>query len=76
MLENMLYLFSLRLHGFKCNGEKRRAHVRLHVLVVQRHDLDEALEGRHLDLTVGGLRRFADHLHDEVTLRLKKTPTT
>ena len=71
VLENMFYLHSLRFHGFQCDG-LCQVHVRLHVLVVHRHDLDEALEGRHLDLNVGGLRRFADHLHDEVTLRLGK----
>lgn len=45
-------------------------HVRLHVVVVQGHNLDESLKGSHLDdnrLALGGL---ADHLHDVVSLTL------
>lgn len=34
-----------RLHGLNCDGKESCAHVRLHVLVVQGHDIIEILQG-------------------------------
>ena len=65
------YLVDVRLHSFEGDGEQGRAHVGLHELVVERHDLDQALQRGNFHLNVGRLRRFADDLHYEVTLGLE-----
>ena len=52
--------------------EESGSHVVFHELVVERHDLDEALQRRDAHLRVARLRRLAHHLHDEVTLRLRR----
>jgi hypothetical protein len=44
------HLVRLGLHGLQRDGEEGLAHVRLHELVVQGHDLHQALQGGHLHL--------------------------
>ena len=51
-------------------GEESLAHVGLHVLVVEVHDLDQILQGGHLDLIIGRLSCLAYDLHDVVALGL------
>jgi hypothetical protein len=44
------HLVRLGLHGLQRDGEEGLTHVRLHELVVQGHDLNQALQGGHLHL--------------------------
>ena len=63
-------LVNLRFHGLQGDGEERRAHVVFHVLVVERHDLDQTLQRGHLDFNLLGLSGLANDLHDEVPFTL------
>lgn len=52
-------------------SKKCRSHVVLHILVIERHDLDETLQSSNSYLVVGRLGRLTNHLHNEVSLRLQ-----
>jgi len=45
-------------------------HVEGHLVVVELHDADQALESDNLDLNLFALGSFADNLHDIVALAL------
>ena len=55
-------------HRGNAYREQRLAHVWLHELVVEVHDLDQILQRAHLDLRVLGLSGLAYDLHDVVAL--------
>lgn len=46
------------------------AHIGLHELIVEIHDLDEVLQRRHFNIIVLGLRGLADNLHYIVAFSL------
>lgn len=47
-------------------------HIETHVVVIVRHNRDEALEGGDLNGRAGVLCGFADNLHDVISLTLKR----
>ena len=56
---------------YTTHREECGSHVGLHVLVVEAHDLDQVLQGSHLNVGLVTLRGLAHHLHDEVPLGLR-----
>ena len=56
---------------YTTHREECGSHVGLHVLVVEAHDLDQVLQGSHLNIGLVTLRGLAHHLHDEVPLGLR-----
>ena len=53
------HLVRLGLHGLQRDGEERLTHVGLHELVVEGHDLHQALQRGHLHLQQKGARRLS-----------------
>ena len=53
------------------HSEQRWAHVGLHEVVVEAHDLNQVLQGCHLHRDVGHLSSLTHHLHDDVSLTLQ-----
>ena len=58
-------------HSYKTYREESLSHVGFHVVVVQCHDFDKALQGSHSHLYVRRLRRLTHNLHYVVPLRLQ-----